>query len=269
MIIFFLLLIAVIIFLVWLGGVIFTTDRKVPTRKIQTLAKKCKKVLVIFPHADDEAEMGGLIYRLGRLGSEVTWVVLTRGEGGLGNGKYEGDLSEVRVHEAQKVAQILKVKNLIQKDFPDGHVADFRPQLRKDLEELISKEDPDLVITYDLAGLYGHPDHMVASEVVTEIVRLQSHITLWYLSFPKRILDMIKLPEHMANDPKYHESRAYPNLKVWSGIKAWVQRVRAIYTYRSQYLSFKSSYPIAWVPLWFYEAMFLYDYFYCVKSKTA
>jgi len=140
-------------------------------------------------------------------------------------------------------------------------------QLVKELTEEVQKDiqsiNPDLVITFDLAGLYGHPDHIATSEVVTEVMKENFPTKkLWYVSYPKKILDMTSLPEWMAKDPNFKDKRVYPTMKVWTGLEGVVRKIKAVYAYNSQRQSYLDSFPIKIIPLWFYVSLTPYEYFY-------
>src|SRR5207248_9527244 len=95
-----LLIIVLIIPLLWMTGFLIVTDFSVPLRD----AKQFHRVLVIFPHADDEAiTCGGSLHHFSAAGSAVTLVLLTKGEKGP-NATRSGNLKETRTREAQAVA---------------------------------------------------------------------------------------------------------------------------------------------------------------------
>src|SRR5690606_16401089 len=119
---------------------------------------------------------------------------------------------------------------------------------------LLSKTKPDLVVTYDLAGLYGHPDHIAASQVITSLIKTKhKHIQLWYPSFPKRVLAMMSLPEHMAKDPEFKNKRATPQFKIIT-LAQMPQRLRAVYAHHSQLATGKNAFPVKFLPHWFYHS---------------
>lgn len=57
----------------------------------------------------------------------------------------------IRAAEAVAASKIQKISKLIHK----------KNQLKEYIKNALEEIQPDLVITYDLAGLYGHPDHRV------------------------------------------------------------------------------------------------------------
>lgn len=252
-----------IVLTLWVFGFVYANDFSVHTQNLSDIASKTKKVLIVFPHADDEAlSSGGLISQLSRSGTELNWLILTKGEKGNETATLDEQLKAVRINEAEQTAQIYGIKNLIQKDYPDNGVDAYKDKLTDDLKKTISEIKPDLIITYDLAGLYGHPDHMVVSEVVTGLVKQEFPKTkLWYVSYPKKILNSIPLPEHMAKDKEFKNKRSFPSFKIWVGLSGVLNKIKAVYAYKSQRQSYMSSFPIKAIPLWFYVSLTPYEYF--------
>jgi LmbE family N-acetylglucosaminyl deacetylase len=262
-----LLIIAFIVLFAWLYGFLRANDLSVPTKSVNDIAKAFRTVLIIFPHADDETiSHGGLIAALIQHKVSLHWVILTRGERGNDTASYDEQLKATRTAEAQNVAGIYGITHLTQLDYPDNAVSEHAQQLKKELREIITETKPDLIITYDLAGLYGHPDHIITSELVTQLVTSEfTQIKLWYVSHPQRVLDSLPLPEHMAKDKHFKEHRAAPTHKVWIGFDGVLYKVRALQAYKSQYASFVRSFPFRWVPLPFYISLMPLEYFHEVN----
>lgn len=258
-----LLILILLILLVWIGGFIYANDFKVVSKKIPDI----KKALIIFPHADDEAQsVGGLMSRLISSGIDVYWVILTRGEKGTPNGELDEKLKDVRVLEAKRAADIYHITHLTIEDYPDGGIDQFKEKLEKNVTSMIGEINPDLVITYDLSGLYGHPDHMVTSEVVTEIMKHKfQKKKLWYVSLPKQIYDSISLPEHMARTKDYRKNRLYPTHKIFVGIGGVIQKIKVSYVYESQGGSSSRNMPFPFIPFWFYISLTPYEYYHEVN----
>lgn len=248
----------------WLGLFFYINDLKVGSEDIDALSQKYKKILIIFPHADDEVlSMGGFLKSISDEGSEISWLLLTKGGKGNPSGTLDENLKDIRVKEAQASAKTLGIANLTQLDFPDGEVEKHKSEIKDIIDREINKVNPDLVLTFDLAGLYGHPDHVATSEFVTEVMKTQhTERELWYVSYPKRILDLTTLPERMANDPQFKNRRVYPDVKVWVGWKGVTSKTKAVYSYISQRDSYKSSFPIRVIPLWFYISLAPFEYFH-------
>lgn len=134
-------------------------------------------LLVVFAHPDDEAfGTGGALARYSAEGVHVTLVCATRGEvGGISHPSLATaeTLGEVREGELRCAAQALGVHELIFLDHrdsgmagtpPNEHPAAFARQPAEDvvltLVGIIRRLRPQVVVTFDPSGGYGHPDHI-------------------------------------------------------------------------------------------------------------
>jgi LmbE family N-acetylglucosaminyl deacetylase len=253
-------------FLLWVFGFSKANDLSIITQDIQEVAT-IKRVLVIFPHPDDEAQTTtGTISRLVKSGVEVSWIVLTKGERGTDDAHIDDKLKAIRVKEAQKVAKLIGVNSLSFYDYPDNDVTRFRNNLVEDIRKAIAASQPDLVITYDESGGYGHPDHIVVSSAITTLLQSDfPKIHLWYTSTPKKLFTQLNLPEQMAKNKKFKSDRLEPNFKVWIGLSGIVTKINSVYAYQSQFSAFIKSVPIKQIPMWFYISLMPFEYFYKVK----
>lgn len=251
-----------ILIIPWLVGFFMVNDFHVRQQSLPPY----KNVLFIFPHPDDEViNAGGLIDTFSKAGTKTTLVILTKGERGTSDGHVDNTLKVIRAKEAQKVEKILNVKTFIQKDFGDGELAKHKTELTTYIDKLMGTVTPDLVVTYDLSGLYGHEDHIVVSQITTELIKNKySNIHLWYPSLPKKVLSLIHLPEEMAKDPQYQKNRAFPTIRIFVGASIF-DRIHAIYAYKSQLLSFRDAFPFKFIPLWYYYSMQLFEYYAEIK----
>jgi LmbE family N-acetylglucosaminyl deacetylase len=122
----------------------------------------------------------------------ITLVLLTAGERGTPSGALDQELQVVRQGEARTAARILGISDVVQEAFPDGHVVEHRSQVTTSLAAVIGRFAPDLIVTYDRAGLDGHPDHLACSDIVTELARTRfPQVTLWYSVLPAWILTVL------------------------------------------------------------------------------
>lgn len=252
-----LLILFLIIPVLWMTGFLLVTDFSVPLKD----ARQFHHVLVIFPHADDEAiSCGGFLHRVSRGGSAVMLALLTKGERGTPNATLDVSLKDMRMGEAQAVSAILGISKLIQEDFGDGALHEKKPALRTFIATLIEQEKPDLLITYDLAGLYGHTDHITCSEIITELKKNRfQEIPLWYVTLPKRVLARVKLPDHMNTDSHVQEKRACATHKIFIGASVF-PKIKSWYTYKSQRASLTEGIRRV-LPIWFFLSMVLFEYF--------
>ena len=253
-------------FLLWVFGFSKANDLSIISQDIQEVAT-IKKVLVIFPHPDDEAQTAiGTLSRLAKNDVEVSWIILTKGERGTDDAHIDDKLKAIRVKEAQKVAKLIGVHSLSFYDYPDNDVTRFRNNLVEDIRKAIAVSQPDLVITYDESGGYGHPDHIVVSNVVTELLHNEfPKIHLWFTSTPQKLYEQLTLPEQMAKNINFKSDRLPPNFKVWIGLSGMITKIKSVYTYQSQTLSFIKSVPFKQIPMWFYISLTPFEYFHKVK----
>jgi LmbE family N-acetylglucosaminyl deacetylase len=249
----------VVLSALWLSGLLLLNDFSLPSQSI----RRYKRVLVIFPHADDEAvHTGGLLARSSATPGCVTkLVILTKGERGTPDGHLEANLGAQREQEAQAAAQVYGVQEFTQEDFGDGQLAEKQLALKAYMDKLLGDFQPDLVVTYDLAGEYGHPDHIAASEVVTELIKTKyTKTALWYATLSPKTLRFSSMPTYMATDKNFIQRRCTPTMKVPNGWRV-VQKVRGVYAHKSQRGSIRKEIPFR-LPLWFVFSLAVYDYFY-------
>lgn len=253
-------------FVLWVYGFIRANDLSVETNDIKGF-DTVKKVLVIFPHPDDEAQtVTGTLSCLVKNGVEVDWVILTKGERGTDDAHLDTNLRSIRVKESQHVAKLVGIGSLVFYDYPDNDVSRLKNKLIDDLQKVIASYEPDLIITYDQSGGYGHPDHIVVSNVVTRLLQKDfPKVQLWYTSIPQKLYSQLTLPVQMAKNKKFKSERLLPNVKVWIGLSGMITKIRSVYAYQSQFLSFTKSVPIKQIPMWFYISLTPYEYFHKVR----
>lgn len=256
----------VTLLVVWVYGFWRLNDQSLPIADTSIY----KRALIIFPHPDDEVlTAAGLMNRLQTQGSMVKVVFLTKGERGTPDGKLDLELKQKRVSEATVVARTLGVTDLVIEDFGDGTLEQKASELGLYVQDLFAEFKPDLVVTYDQSGLYGHPDHIAVSEVVSEIVRTSENPPeLWYPSYPKPVLEMIALPEHMANDAAFKAKRRLPTHRIPT-YGAFLLKAKAIRQYATQTASFQKSLPAPWLPLEYVYSLTPWEYFAVVNDQSS
>lgn len=119
-------------------------------------------------------------------------------------------------------------------DFEDGKLLENKDILEKELRELLLKLNPGLIVTYDHSGVTGHPDHITASLVVSEVLKnspLNSKL-LW--------VALKGLPKLFNRRSKTFKYFTVPDLKVTLSFKSKIKKVEASLRHRSQIDSFKT-----------------------------
>ena len=132
-------------------------------------------LLYIFPHPDDECFGPAPALAQQRAdGHDVHLLTLTRGEATKQRHRLGFDkekMGAVRYGEMQNVAQALDLTSLKVLDLPDGELADLSPlAIEAPIEREIRRLRPDVVITYAVHGISGHPDHLVTHATVKRVV---------------------------------------------------------------------------------------------------
>lgn len=146
-----------------------------------TAIEKPKVLLAVFAHPDDEAVVAPLLARYGREGSDVYIAYATAGEHGVREhfrvpkGK---TLAEVRQEEAAAASRELGIKPPIFLGLEDGSLGEFTNPPGKHMRELTAKlqkvldeHHPDAIVTWGPDGGYGHPDHRLVEDAITELVQ--------------------------------------------------------------------------------------------------
>ena len=143
--------------------------------------------MAVHAHPDDEASTtGGILARYAAEGIRTVLVVCTNGEqgdapGGLKPGQDGHDEDEVvaiRRRELEESCRILGVADLEMLGYRDsgmmGWDANTAPgafwgmpveEAARPLAALMERYRPDVVVTYDDYGFYGHPDHIQAHRI--------------------------------------------------------------------------------------------------------
>lgn len=132
------------------------------------------RLLYVFPHPDDESFGPALaIARQRRDGDEVHLLTLTRG-GATKQRRRLGlsieEMGAVRVREMARVEEVLGLASLTVLDLPDGGLARLDPrEVEAPIAAALDRLLPDVLVTYAVHGISGHPDHLVAHAVVKRL----------------------------------------------------------------------------------------------------
>ena len=122
----------------------------------------------IFAHPDDETwSLAGSFALLVPKGVRgVVWTA-TRGQAGQiadGSGATRKTLPEVREAEERAAMAVVGVERVSFGDLVDGEVEQAdRDALAIEVHGFLEREQPDVVVTMEPAGVTAHPDHMAVS----------------------------------------------------------------------------------------------------------
>jgi len=209
---------------------------------------KKKIIMAVFAHPDDEAgtNVTPLLAKYAREGHTVYLVFATKGE--LGVAKHANipagePLALTRAAEAACACEYLGIKPPIMLGLGDGSLSKTftgRP-LHEKLDSLFRTYNPDIVITWGPDGGYGHMDHRIVHDIVTELVQsgqLSKPNQLYYSGIPT---------ENWKQTPKF-KTAVGKLVENWNTVKKEYLTVRikctpedteksiaAMYCHKSQY----------------------------------
>lgn len=131
------------------------------------------KLMCVFAHPDDETlGTGGVLAKYAAEGVETYLVTATRGQQGwFGAAEdYPGPqaLGEIRERELREAARTLGIQEVHLLDYMDGELDQADPnEITAKIVPHLRQIQPDVVITFDPFGAYGHPDHIAISQFAT------------------------------------------------------------------------------------------------------
>jgi LmbE family N-acetylglucosaminyl deacetylase len=218
----------------------------VATVRLLCKAQRMATVVAFHAHPDDEALLtGGTLARLAAQGHRTVIVVACDGVMGEAKGP-EGAtrLDELRVSGTALGAA--RVEHLGYADSGAGPILHFDPPdrarfVRADIDEaagrladLLREEDADLLISYDQAGGYGHPDHVRVHEVGARAASLAGDLRVVEATLPREpIAAMFHLTRLFRLTVRYDHEAIRSSLTPRSAITHRVN-VRAFATQKRQ-----------------------------------
>ncbi len=133
-------------------------------------------LLGAYGHPDDEQGVSGLMRKYANAGVNVTLVCATRGEAGEiapGVNATPQTLGQVREEELRCAAEKIGLTNLYFLDYRDSGMIGTPPnddprclwqanllEVTEKLVRLVRRHKPQVLLTFDPNGGYGHPDHI-------------------------------------------------------------------------------------------------------------
>lgn len=196
-----------------------------------------RSLLAVFAHPDDESfGPGGTLARYAAEGVDVHVVIATDGIAGSVEATHtraeHETLAQVRSAELANAAIALGISSIWSLPYRDSGMRDtpenehpdalFQQPMEQLVEELlgyIRRLQPQVILTHDPFGGYGHPDHIRCCEAVTTAFHLAANEfgestggengagyrgpqKLYYTAFDKRMLKvMVRLMPLMGQDP--------------------------------------------------------------------
>lgn len=145
-------------------------------------------LMVVHAHPDDEVfSTGGTIAKYAAAGDRVILVYSTRGDmGEIHHPDLDPDdarprLADIREAEAREACALLGVSEIYFLGYRDSGMRDTEDNKHPEafmnapledaaerLYSIMKETRPDVVVTYDEEGGYGHPDHVMTNRVTVE-----------------------------------------------------------------------------------------------------
>lgn len=170
-----------------------------------------ERVLVVFPHPDDEAfSSSGTIAKLIAEGASVTYACLTLGEMGRNLGvpliANRVTLPSIRKQELIKAAEAIGIQDLRCLGYLDKTI-EFEPYEKIDAEiaAIMNEVKPHKVITF-LPGYSVHPDHNATGASVVRVIANMvedARPDVWCVGFAHNTIEDCGEPDIEVNIEPY------------------------------------------------------------------
>lgn len=163
-----------------------------------------KKIIIgVFAHPDDEAfGVSPTLIKEIREGAEAHLITLTAGEEGA-NPDNHAELGTVRLHEWQRSCELMRITRCHHLGYTDGTlsnsdlltIADRVGQLTENI--LATTDSPIEFMSFDMNGISGHIDHIVASRATALVFyRLKQLFPERITRLRLRCLPIEQVPQH-------------------------------------------------------------------------
>ncbi len=192
-----------------------------------------RRLLISLAHPDDESfGSGGLIARYVAEGAEVSLICATNGERGTVKPEFlDGydSIAALRLAELECASQVLGFKHVVKLGYKDSGMmgsetsndADCLWQAQQDevtrrVVEVIRDLKPQVILTFNRYGGYGHPDHIAIQRATTDAFKLAGDRSfdtgqepyqpqkLYYTSIAERMIRVgVLLTRLRGQDPRH------------------------------------------------------------------
>jgi len=130
---------------------------------------RLERVLAVVAHPDDESfGLGAVLDSFVRGGAEVSVLCFTHGEASTLHGR-PGELADVRAAELTAAAEVLEITSTTLLNHPDSSLASVDiSDLATNIADIAARVHPTQLVTFDIGGVTGHPDHVRATEAALD-----------------------------------------------------------------------------------------------------
>ncbi|HLY67759.1 MAG TPA: PIG-L family deacetylase [Chloroflexota bacterium] len=156
--------------------------------------------VAVHAHPDDECiTTGGTLARFSAEGVRTVVITCTNGDAGPSRGVGPDGLAEVRSQEMGEAFGILGVARGVElgyadSGFPNLNHAESFSQIElqvcaEAIAGVLHEERPEVIVTYDADGGYGHPDHIRTHQATVLAAQLAApRAGLYAVVFPRSVL---------------------------------------------------------------------------------
>ena len=254
-------------------------------------------LMAVHAHPDDEASGGGILAAYADQGIRTVVVTCTNGEfgdapGGIKPGEDGHDKDEVarlRLAELEKSARILRVSDVEALGYHDSGMPDWDYKNRPDafcnipietvadrIGGLITKYQPQVLVTYDDQGAYQHPDHVHASLAAQAAAKATGipakvYLSTWKGSNWRKIWDALRAAGEDVPEGAEDEDRSQRALESEERITTTIDIRSVLDRKRDALFAHGSQINDSWfskIPQEVSEAAFGYEYFIRVADST-
>ncbi|WP_117885204.1 PIG-L family deacetylase [Aureibaculum luteum] len=176
-------------------------------QEVKPTSHSDKTIMAIFAHSDDESTISPILSKYAKAGVNIYLVLATDGSNGVSphaNIPAGDSLAKVRSQEALCTTKTLGINPPILLNYTDGELAQMENLFSLDdkIDSLFTKYKPDVVMSFGPGGYYGHPDHRIVSNIVTEVFQKNKTKSL------KQLLYVGVLKEDLEAAPKIKTNMA-------------------------------------------------------------
>jgi N-acetylglucosamine malate deacetylase 2 len=190
-------------------------------------------LLAVFAHPDDESfRPGGTLALLARHGAHIQILTATRGEAGsCGNPPLcsLAKLPSVREAELRCACNALGIQPPRLLDYRDGELDKANPEgLAAQILEVVKEVRPQVMLTFGVDGLSGHPDHIAIGLAAAEAFRRAEDVAALYT---------VAVPSSLAERLGMKQIHAVPDEAIALTVDvsaAWDAKMSAIHCHRTQ-----------------------------------
>jgi len=214
------------------------------------------RLLAVFAHPDDETfRPGGTLALLARQGVHVHVLTATRGQAGSCGDPPLCTLAElpaVRERELRCACAALGIQSPQLLDYADGHLHEVDTEtMIAHILSAVNEIKPQVLLSFGLDGLSGHPDHIAVGQCAAEAFRRAEAVAALYT---------VAVPQSLAQKLDMRQIHSVPDEAIALTVdvsSVWETKLAAMQCHATQL----SSSPMMSAPAESQRLFFRHEYF--------